>query len=350
MSAVINQARIFFVAYYLFFFYVKSMKISVIVPVYNVLPLVSGCLDSLRTQTWKDFECVCVDDGSTDGSGAFLDNYVKQDKRFSVIHQKNGGLSAARNTGLKHIKGDYVFFLDGDDYLHPQTLEMLSAFITQQAADVMVFSLVNTGKAYADTTFPKLNAQDYAPKEIKDPLATFMKKRTIRTGAPLKLYKKSAIKGLNFYTMHYEDVVFAFQLFARSPRVFMTKAPLYYYYANPESIMRSSFDEKKLNSYLKLFEIINEERLKLQMPWRKQAQVYVINKRLKMCFNRIAKKQKDPKVQEQLLKKLQQVLPDLKARGVISYQGLGVKHICLLWMLLHRVKMSATIRFLHFMY
>ena len=328
----------------------KGMKISVIVPVYNVLPLVSGCLDSLRAQTWQDFECVCVDDGSTDGCAAFLDKYVKKDKRFSVIHQKNGGLSAARNTGLKHIKGDYVFFLDGDDYLHPQALEMLYGFATQQAADVVACSFIETSATYPQTTFPKLKAANWAPVPVKDPLATFMKKRTIRTGAPLKLYKKSVLSGLRFQHMHYEDVVFAFQLFARAPRVVVTKAPLYYYYANPESIMRGSFDEKKLGSYLKLFEIINDERLKLPMPWRKQAQVYVINQRLKMCFNRIAKKQKDPKIQEQLLKKLQQVLPDLRARDVISYQGLGIKHICLLWMLLHRVKMSTTIRFLHFMY
>ena len=328
----------------------KSMKISVIVPVYNIVSLLPGCLESLRNQTWTDFECVCVDDGSTDGSGAVCDAYVQKDKRFSVIHQANAGLSEARNAGLKKVTGDYIFFLDGDDYIHPQTFEMLYTFAQQTQADVLAFSLVDTSVTYQETTFSKLNAADYSPVELKDPLGTFMKKRILRTGAPLKLYKKSAIADMRFYSMHYEDVPYAFQLLARFPHVWVTKAPLYYYYANPESIMRSSFDEKKLNSYLKLFELINEERQKLPMPWRKQAQKYVINARLKMCFNRIAKKQKDPKIQAELLTKLQDVLPDLKARDVISYDSLNLKHACLLWMLLHRVNMKTILKFLHIMY
>ena len=328
----------------------KGMKISVIVPVYNILPLLPGCLESLRNQTWTDFECVCIDDGSTDGSGAVCDEYVKKDARFSVIHQANAGLSEARNAGLKKVTGDYIFFLDGDDYIHPQALEMLYTFAQKTQADVVAFSLVDTHVTYQETTFPQLNAEDYPPVELKDPLATFMKKRVLRTGAPLKLYKKSAIDGLRFYSMHYEDVPYAFQLLARFPQVWLTKAPLYYYYANPESIMRSSFDERKLNSYLKLFELINDERLKLPMPWCKMAQTYVINARLKMCFNRIAKKQKDPAVQAQLLTKLQEVLPDLKARGVISYESLNLKHACLLWMLLHRVNVKTILKFLHIMY
>ena len=326
------------------------MKISVIVPVYNNLPLLSGCLDSICQQTWKDFECVCIDDGSTDGSAAFLDAYVQKDPRFSVIHQPNASVSGARNTGMDKVRGDYVFFVDNDDYIHPQTLEMLYTFATEHKAEVVACAFVDTTATFQQTTFTQLNPADYQPVQIKNPLESFMKKRVIRSGVPLKLYKRSVLEGIRFHKMRYEDVPFTFELMMQAQSVWVSKAPLYYYYANPDSMMRGSFDQKKLDSYLKLFEIINEDRLKLPPHLCKQAQTFVINTRLKMCFNRIAKKQKDPKIRAQLLACLQEKLPDLKARDVISYKNLPIKHACLLWMLLHGVKVETMIRFLRIMY
>ena len=91
-------------------------KVSVIVPVYNVAEYVEGCLNSLMAQTEKDIEIICVDDGSTDSSGQIVDETARKDKRIKVIHQKNGGLSAARNTGLDQAIGEYVSFCDSDDY------------------------------------------------------------------------------------------------------------------------------------------------------------------------------------------------------------------------------------------
>ena len=96
---------------------------SVIVPVYNVKPYLSRCLDSILSQTFSDFELIIVDDGSTDGSGQISDEYALKDSRIQVIHQENGGLSAARNTGLDRARGTYVYFADSDDYLKPELLE-----------------------------------------------------------------------------------------------------------------------------------------------------------------------------------------------------------------------------------
>lgn len=99
--------------------------ISVIVPVYNVRRYLRQCLESLASQDYPSFEIVLVDDGSTDGSGRICDEYATRNKRFSVVHQSNAGLSAARNVGLAHAHGRYVSFVDSDDWVAENYLSML---------------------------------------------------------------------------------------------------------------------------------------------------------------------------------------------------------------------------------
>ena len=101
------------------------MRFSIIIPVYNVEPYLKECLDSVHNQTYSDWEAVCVNDGSTDGSLSILENYARHDNRFKVISQPNSGLSAARNTGINATQGDYILFLDSDDWLESNTLEIL---------------------------------------------------------------------------------------------------------------------------------------------------------------------------------------------------------------------------------
>lgn len=111
------------------------MLFSVIIPVYNVEPYLRECLDSVLAQTFPDWEAVCINDGSTDGSAAILDDYALHDSRFHIATQPNGGLSAARNTGIDHAHGDYILFLDSDDWLEPDTLDCIhSSLITHQSS------------------------------------------------------------------------------------------------------------------------------------------------------------------------------------------------------------------------
>ena len=114
------------------------MRFSVIIPVYNVEKYLRECLDSVLDQSFPDWEAVCVNDGSTDGSAAILDEYAGKDSRVKVISQPNGGLSAARNTGLKAASGEYVLFLDSDDWLEPQALEVLASKLDGE--DMLCFS------------------------------------------------------------------------------------------------------------------------------------------------------------------------------------------------------------------
>ena len=114
------------------------MKFSVIIPVYNVEKYLSECLDSVLNQSFSDWEAICVNDGSSDSSAAILEEFAEKESRLKVISQPNGGLSAARNTGLKTARGDYVLFLDSDDWLEPQALEVLTSKLDGE--DMFCFS------------------------------------------------------------------------------------------------------------------------------------------------------------------------------------------------------------------
>ena len=110
---------------------------SIIVPVYNVAPYLRECLDSVLDQTFTDWEAICVDDGSTDGSGAILDEYAARDHRFRAIHQINAGVSTSRNVGIDSAIGKYITFLDGDDVYEPFWLEAFRGLIDETNADLV---------------------------------------------------------------------------------------------------------------------------------------------------------------------------------------------------------------------
>ena len=99
-----------------------GVSISIIVPVYNVEKYLRRCLDSILAQTFTDFECICIDDGSSDGSGKILDEYAEKDFRFVVIHKDNGGVSSARNAGLDVARGEWLAFVDSDDWVEKNFL------------------------------------------------------------------------------------------------------------------------------------------------------------------------------------------------------------------------------------
>lgn len=128
----------------------RAPEISVIMPIYNVADYLRECLDSVESQTYKDWECILVDDGSPDGSCAICDEYAARDPRFRVFHQKNRGVSAARNIGLRNVRGRYLAFIDPDDSVYPMFLERLRDLIVTTGADA-----VQVGYEQLFTTFTK---------------------------------------------------------------------------------------------------------------------------------------------------------------------------------------------------
>ena len=99
-------------------------KISIIIPMWGVEKYLRRCLDSVKNQTFTDWTAICVDDGSPDKSGEIAEEYAAKDKRFIVVHKENGGLSDARNAGMPYADGEYIMYLDSDDFIHPQTMEI----------------------------------------------------------------------------------------------------------------------------------------------------------------------------------------------------------------------------------
>lgn len=116
------------------------IKISIIIPVYNVEKYLATCLDSVINQTYKNLEILLIDDGSTDSSGLICEQYSKKDTRIKTIHKKNGGLSDARNVGISYASGDYISFIDSDDFIDINTFTILNQYIKQYNADIITFN------------------------------------------------------------------------------------------------------------------------------------------------------------------------------------------------------------------
>lgn len=135
------------------------MLFSLIIPVFNVEKYLGDCLDSVLNQSFQDWEAICVNDGSTDGSSSILAEYAAKDARIKVVSQANAGTAVARNTGLKEASGDYIFFLDSDDWLEANTLQILAEKLNGE--DMLCFS----GKRYFEST-GKYNQADILPEKV----------------------------------------------------------------------------------------------------------------------------------------------------------------------------------------
>ena len=129
------------------------MKVSIIIPVYNAIEYLKACIDSVLQQTYQNLEVILVDDGSTDGSGEICDSYAQSDERVQVIHQENQGVSIARNTGLTQVKGDYVQFVDSDDWLDPNMTEILVEEMKAEV-DLVVCGFYEQNLEYAKVSAP----------------------------------------------------------------------------------------------------------------------------------------------------------------------------------------------------
>lgn len=207
-------------------------KVSVVVPVYNVEDYLAECLDSLVAQTLDDIEIICVNDGSTDNSLEILNKYQKDDDRIVIINQENHGLGAARNAGLNRSNGEYVYFIDSDDYLIPNALEDLYASADEKSLDLIIFKLINfydeTGEKfqtpYYDMTFLKDSVSDsvFNFRDIKDILFK------ISVSAPGKFFRRDLISHMRFPEgIIFEDNPFFIEAIFKADRVYFYDEYLY---------------------------------------------------------------------------------------------------------------------------
>lgn len=234
----------------------KNPLVSVVVPVYNVKKYLKKCLDSLLAQTYKNLEIIVVDDGSTDGSEKIVDEYGRIYEKVKVFHKKNGGLSSARNLGIKKAHGQWLMFIDSDDYIRHDCIYKLIELVTEDDIDIVTFnfeSFSNDGS--------RLKHSPYWPKGIitgfeaiddmfKNKRPAYICMSMFRT----ELFKKNKIKfpeGREF-----EDIATRVHLLYSAKKVIYTNEKVYYYLIRKQSITGDNMSDSRCQDFLKALDEI----------------------------------------------------------------------------------------------
>lgn len=235
----------------------KDSLISVIVPVYNVEKYLPACLDSLLAQTYPDFELLCINDGSPDGSQAILEQYAQKDSRVRVFCKENGGVSAARNFGLEQARGTYISFMDADDLVVPQYLERLLEEIKRKDAELMVCG-------FRSVSDPKMEQAQKEPVEKEEPLRCTLD--TYQYGGRGScsqcihvLYRRELLEALRFREDLYigEDTLFFLQAFLRAGWFVYLPEKLYLYRVREDSSYKKAFTMRQYTEVTAWEEITN---------------------------------------------------------------------------------------------
>ena len=220
--------------------------ISVIVPVYNVEKHLEKCIKSILCQSYTNIELILVDDGSKDNSGAICDNFASEDSRVRVIHKANGGVAAARNTGILEKKGDFYCFVDSDDIVNPNYILNLYKIITEHNADISMSSYLY---AWDDGKKKRTRNAEYPDNHIftdtgRDALGKMLYSKIYAPACYSKLFRSSKIK-VHFppYAIG-EDMLAAVDYLMQADKVVMSNEPHYYYMQHEESVMHSVNPEK----------------------------------------------------------------------------------------------------------
>lgn len=229
--------------------------VSIIVPVYNVESYLKRCIDSILAQTCSDIEIILVDDGSTDASPRICDEYADKDSRIEVIHKKNGGQSEARNRGLDICKGDYISFVDSDDWVEPAYIEELLKLITKEDVDIAICELKRT-KFFEEKNEPqKIDSRCYTSADAIRRL--FVQKEVSFIGPVCKIYKRRLFNTVRFPVgKFHEDEFVTHVLFSHAKKIVYTSAILYYYYQRADSTMGTPHPYDLLEAEERQFDFI----------------------------------------------------------------------------------------------
>ena len=224
------------------------MLFSIIIPVFNVEKYLRDCLDSVIHQTYSEWEAICVNDGSSDGSAGIMEEYAEKDSRIRIVSQENAGTAAARNTGIKEAAGDYIFFLDSDDWLEPNALGIISNRLNGE--DILCFN----GKRYFESTKSFNRADSIIEKTFKKGMDYYNENALLPRDfafvcVVLRVYKRAFLTNNELYfdeDVSYEDNLWVPIVLYNSDTVTVIPDVLYYYRIREGSKMgQVSLDRKK---------------------------------------------------------------------------------------------------------
>lgn len=232
--------------------------ISVIVPAYNIENYIERSIRSIMDQTYQNLEIIIVDDGSKDSTGTIIDRLAKEDSRIIPVHKTNGGVSAARNTALDMVKGDYIGFVDGDDYIEKDMYERLLFNAIKYKADI--------SHCGYQMVFPNRVDYYYDTKEIRiqnqyQGILDLIKADKVEPGLCNKLYKRELIgeNRLNKEIKINEDLLFNYDIFKKSQKAIFEDIPMYHYIVRSNSAATSNINIHKMEDPLKVIQIMMEQ-------------------------------------------------------------------------------------------
>lgn len=235
----------------------ENPLVSVIIPVYNVKPYLCECVDSIIAQTYGSLEIIVVDDGSIDGSGELCDELGARDERIAVLHKKNGGLADARNYGLRYTHGDWVSFVDSDDWVSPVFIEVLMNVVLKTGCQIAALPF---GKPFKDgdpCSLVDSSRLVASPQVLQSTdIQRLMLYQALDTGVPWRLYGKQSLGKDPFPRgLYYEDLASIYRIIHRVGRVALVDCrELYAYRIRRNSIIRQSYRHIKAESALRVSE------------------------------------------------------------------------------------------------
>lgn len=229
----------------------KERLLSIIIPVYNVEPYVSKCLESVRNQTYPYLDIIIVDDGSTDGSGQICDFYQKIDKRIRVFHKKNGGSSSARNLGLRYAKGEFIGFVDSDDFIDLDMYESMLHEMTGDVDIVICSRYINYPKEKHCRDRVAFHTSKHVEMDNITAIEEFLKHERLSFGVYDKVYRRELFQSVSFPVGRVsEDIPVVYTLLKKCKKVVHIGKPKYHNFHRDGSISRQGFYPRKIDHAL----------------------------------------------------------------------------------------------------
>ena len=221
----------------------EQERVSVIIPVYNVAPYLEKCIRSVAGSTYKNLEILCIDDGSTDGSGELLDRLAAEDPRIRVIHQENGGLSRTRNRGISEASGNYIAPVDSDDFVHPMYFESMMRCMKEKKASLVICGYQHFREG-EDPGLTDASSASYRRLDCRE----FYKNAHARNMTWGRIYRRKDIGSFRYAPeVHIaEDTLFNLSVVSNMARpvIYMTDFPMYYYLNRLTSLIHNAKEEQ----------------------------------------------------------------------------------------------------------
>lgn len=296
-------------------------KISIIVPIYKVEKYLSKCIDSIVCQTYSNLEIILVDDGSPDACGKICDHYAKRDKRIHVIHKKNEGVACARNEGIKYASGNYISFIDSDDWIAEDAYEKLYRGLMEYDADCAVGGCV-TVIDKEGTLIPQKT--QILPVEYRS--ATEAMKHVLLSGSAVwnRLFKRNIFQDIRFPCGRVnDDEVAVLHAYAKCNNIVFLNQDTYYYRIRKDSITTSRFSIRNMDCYYN--SIDNLAFIKQEMPELTEPAEYKFIKAMLYCYVNLRKMKQNSDIREIQKELHRSIKQNVSVAYVNRYMSLPMK-------------------------